>query len=160
MLIVATIQVVLVVVSCCFSLKKNFNPLLLHRYTSALLRLRALESWTSPSSQPSLMGELWLAYETSWQQSKNNCITAPECLGRGWLPLMALPAAQAKCPQQTLNLAIPDLLSIHWQDHRHHLLSCDCLRPSLRPYRHYHTCENVQYVSNSLFVFFCFFSLC
>ena len=93
------------------------------------------------------MGELWLAYETSWQRSKNSCITAPECLGWGWLPLLALPAAKAKCPQQTLNLAIPDLLSesIYWQDHRHHLLSHNCLRPSLRPSRHYHTYENVQY---------------
>lgn len=105
------------------------------------------------------MGELWLAYETSWQQSKNNCIAAPECLGRGWLPLLALPAAKAKCPQQTLNLAIPDLLSesIHWQDHRHHLLSRNCLRPSLRPSIHSYIITHMKMcnmcVSNSLFFF-------
>ncbi len=55
------------------------------------------------------MGEVRLAYETSWQQNINNCIAAPQCLGWCWLPLLA-PSSHGQAPtrQQTLNLAISD----------------------------------------------------
>lgn len=71
------------------------------------------------------MGEVQLASETSWQQKETNCITAPECLGWGWLLLLA-PSRYGQVPtrQHTLNLAIRDLLSKseHWQSHPHPLL--------------------------------------
>lgn len=75
-------------------------------------------TWTGPSSQPSLMGEVRLACDTSWHRNKNDCITAPKCLGLGWL-LLLTPCSQSQEPtkQQAPNLAIPDLLSesAHWQ---------------------------------------------
>lgn len=81
-------------------------------HSCTLRQLQTLE--LAPQASQLSMREVRLAYETSWQQNKNNCITAPGCLGQNWLPLLA-PSSSVTMHtmQETSDLDIPDFQNLH-----------------------------------------------